>query len=185
MSSPSSNDPCLCADECDDSGNSADNAGEANSLRLRFRFDRRTGRGGSSMRPASESDSIGEAGPRGERGEMGPRGPGLTGDLGDSPLPLRSGGEGVSSPEEGGEGVPVMMWALVRRNTGGESLCGGEREIRLDIMPWGGGEGEIDSNERPLLVLRLGIMGGGEGVRDSRRCLKRATPKSGEGERSI
>lgn len=62
---------------------------------------------------------MGEAGPRGDNGETGPSGPGLTGEF---DLSLRSGGDGVSSPEDGGEGVPVTG-ALVRRKTGGVFLC--------------------------------------------------------------
>lgn len=51
------------------------------------------------------SDSSGEAGPLGDKGETGPRGPGLTGEC---DLSLKSGGDGVNSPEDGGEGVPVI-----------------------------------------------------------------------------
>ncbi|WAR22208.1 YD115-like protein [Mya arenaria] len=157
-----------------------DEAGDTTSRR-RFRFDFLTGGDGSVIIPASESESIISSPAMGVSGETGPRGPGLTGDL---PRPRRSGGEGVSSPEEGGDGVPVIMGALFLCSTGGESRRrGGEGENRLATSPCGGGEGEIDSYESVLLSLcvrRLAIKGGGDGVSDS--LIRRILPlNSGEG----
>lgn len=90
-------------------------------------------------------EAGGEAGPLGgDSGEIGPRGPGLTGDAGDIPRPCRSGGDGVSSPDEGGEGFETV-WALLRRNVGGVFLGpGGVTDLFL-IGVYGGGDGDIDS----------------------------------------
>lgn len=110
-------------------------------------------------------EPLGEAGPRGDKGETGPSGPGLTGEAGDTPWPCRSGGDGVSSPDDGGDGGDTGC-ALLLRRTGGVFLGPeGEGDGRLGIPANGGGDGDIDSYE-PLLVLLvcfLGILpGGGE-----------------------
>lgn len=57
-----------------------------------------------------ETDSRGDSGPPGGvTGDTLPRGEGLTGDGGVIARPMwrRSGGDGVSSPEDGGEGVEI------------------------------------------------------------------------------
>lgn len=89
---------------------SAEEDGEAGSLALWRRDLRGTSAGTVAKRSLGSggegvSDSSGEAGPLGDKGETGPRGPGLTGEC---DLSLRSGGDGVNSPEDGGEGVPVI-----------------------------------------------------------------------------
>lgn len=101
---------------------------------------------------------MGEPGAPPESGETGPSGPGLTGEPGEPPRLRRSGGDGVSSPEDGGDGVPAAVWILVRFRTGGVFLWwrtgGGDTDWRLDMVGWGGGDGDgdIDSNDRPLRV---------------------------------
>lgn len=163
---------------------SPDEAGEAGS-RILWRLDL-LGDGGELGEAGAEGEGIGvndlwgDAGPLGDNGETGPRGPGL---IGERDLSRKSGGDGVSSPDEGGDGVPVIS-TLVCRSTGGVFLWiwGGDIDILrvrgcgvidLGLTGWrgGDGDGEMDSKE-PLLALRVLFrnIGGGDGVKDSILC---------------
>ena len=101
----------------------------------------------------------------GDKGETGPKGPGLMGEAGDIPRLCKSGGEGVNSPDEGGEAFGGNGGAFNLLRTGGVLRgSAGEGDKRL-TGGYGGGSGEIDSYDplRVLIVRRLrGIPGGGE-----------------------
>ena len=133
--------------------------------------------------------SLGEAGLSLDAGETLRSEFGLIGDGGVDGRPrlswLMSGGEGVSSPDDGGDEVTMLALGLYSVGgvflwTGGVPCCTGDTGLAREI---GGGEGDMDSRESLLLLLVLCfVIGGGEGVNDSVRNLDR---KVGLGDLSI